>query len=62
MKQYQTWKCNFNDGMNVCFWCKKSEILDNLTARQFVKLVSVEIINRYDDKTQHKALSKEDLI
>ena len=62
MKGMQTWKINFEDGTCRYDYCKKSEILDNITAREFFKIVSVEMINKGDDKVSHRPLTREQLI
>ena len=62
MKPYQSWKLTFTDGSTIVAYCKKSEILDNITARQFIKLLSIEVINRPSDTTKHRPINKEDLL
>lgn len=57
----ETWKLNYSDGTSTHVYCKKNELLDHITARQYVNLISVEIMNRGDDKADHKPVSKEQL-
>ena len=57
----ETWKLNFADGTYLYMYCKKSELLDEMTARQYVNLISAEILNKGDDKVNHRPVTKEEL-
>lgn len=60
MKNY-TWKAYYTDGKWEFFYCKKNEIFDYMSVRNFAKLDRVEIVNNAYDSTKHRAVTKEQL-
>lgn len=60
MKNY-TWTAYYTDGTTEYFYCKKSEILDYMSVRNFVKLDRVEVMNSADDKVNHRPVNKAEL-
>lgn len=61
MKMRETYKVNLTTGKTFFIYCKRDEILDNITGRDFVNLVSVEVFNRSCDKVNHRPILKEQL-
>ena len=56
MRSTQTWKVYFKDGTYTYLYCKKEQILDNITARQYLNMDRAEILNRGDDTVNHKPI------
>ena len=50
------------DNSFCLIYCKRDEILDNITGRDLVNLKCVEVMNRYCDKVKHRPITKEQLI
>ena len=57
--KYETFIARFNDGTEKSICCKKCELKDYLTIREFEKLVDIHILNRANDKTKHKPFTLE---
>lgn len=50
----ETFTAYFTDGTKKHFYCKKNEILDYMSVNEYLKLDHIEILNRADDKVQHR--------
>ncbi len=55
----ETFIARFNDGTEKAIYCKKSELKDYMTVREFEKLVDICILNKANDNTKHKTFTLE---
>lgn len=58
---YETYQLIFKNGTVKNIWSTKDGILDNMTARDYLNLDHIEIINKGYDKVKHRPIKKEDL-
>lgn len=58
---YETFKLIFKDGTYKTYYCRKDELLDWISVRDYKNGVYVEIMNRGSDKVQHRPIKLEDL-
>lgn len=58
---YETYQLIFKNGAVKNIWSTKDGILDNMTARDYLNLDHIEILNKGYDEVKHRPIKKEDL-